>query len=164
MQRATGTVISGSQALQFFRRERYAGSDLDLYCRFDTARAVGEHLQHAEGYIYVPKRGRPGNDPHTLEWDRGGELTRSDALQLSFEADIDRVVARRSAAIASGVLEDEDMGPAPLDEVHRESYVDGEYSMAYVPRVFDFVKGALTVQLCVTYACPMDSILRFFGS
>ncbi|EPQ54924.1 hypothetical protein GLOTRDRAFT_25227, partial [Gloeophyllum trabeum ATCC 11539] len=54
LQARTATLISGSNALQFFDRKVYSGSDLDLY-------VYKEHLDEvcrwvmAEGYVFVPK-------------------------------------------------------------------------------------------------------------
>lgn len=53
LQARTGTLISGSVALQFFDREFYPCSDLDLYVHMRHRREVGRWLmQH--NYCFVP--------------------------------------------------------------------------------------------------------------
>lgn len=53
LQACTGTVISGSTALQFFDRSFYPGSDLDLYVPMTGRVRVGRFLLK-EGYKFVP--------------------------------------------------------------------------------------------------------------
>ena len=55
LQAKTGTIVSGSAALQFFHREFYPESDLDLYVFRVRRFEVGEFLLK-EGYKYVPER------------------------------------------------------------------------------------------------------------
>lgn len=58
LQARTGTLISGSFALQFFARTFYPDSDLDLYIPKDWLLDVVEWLVE-EGYTFVPVRGQP---------------------------------------------------------------------------------------------------------
>ncbi|KAH9899412.1 hypothetical protein C8Q73DRAFT_320240 [Cubamyces lactineus] len=53
LQARTGTLISGSCALQFFDRTVYPASDLDLYVHLCHRREVGRWLVQ-EGYTYEP--------------------------------------------------------------------------------------------------------------
>ncbi len=55
LQASTGTVISGSYALQFFDRSHYPESDLDIYVPFGSQRAIGEFLLGI-GYNFMPSR------------------------------------------------------------------------------------------------------------
>ena len=55
LQAATGTLISGSSALQFFDRKVWPESDLDLYAFARHRREVGRWLL-AEGYRYKPAK------------------------------------------------------------------------------------------------------------
>ena len=55
LQAATGTLISGSSALQFFDRKVWPESDLDLYAYARHRREVGRWLL-AEGYRYKPAK------------------------------------------------------------------------------------------------------------
>lgn len=55
LQARTGTLVSGSNALQFFDRSYYPGSDLDLYLHCGREREVGAFLL-AEGYAFRPSR------------------------------------------------------------------------------------------------------------
>ena len=59
LQAQTGTLISGSFALQFFARTFYCNSDLDLYCNYGDREEVGLWLLD-EGYAFVPS---PRQDP-----------------------------------------------------------------------------------------------------
>ena len=59
VQQLTGTLISGSQALQFFTREHYSSSDMDLYVRVDFAEALCTWLIASEGYEHMRRQ----NDP-----------------------------------------------------------------------------------------------------
>ena len=53
LQRSTGTIISGSTALQFFDRSYYPESDLDLYVPLCWRHQVGNYLLE-QGYTFVP--------------------------------------------------------------------------------------------------------------
>jgi hypothetical protein len=53
VQAHTGTLISGSNALQFLDRTFYEGSDLDLYVDDQYRKEIGHYLQK-EGYCFVP--------------------------------------------------------------------------------------------------------------
>lgn len=55
LQAATGTLISGSNALQFFSREVYPGADLDLYTHPGHTHQVGLWLIRREGYTFQPR-------------------------------------------------------------------------------------------------------------
>lgn len=55
VQARTGTLVSGSNALQFFDRSHYPESDLDLYVHSHWGLEVGNHLLQA-GYCFVPTR------------------------------------------------------------------------------------------------------------
>jgi hypothetical protein len=56
LQASTGTVISGSTALQFFERTVYSESDLDLYVEHQHCRPMASWLQ-CIGYEYIPRQG-----------------------------------------------------------------------------------------------------------
>jgi hypothetical protein len=53
LQATTGTIISGSAAVQFFDRALYKDSDLDLYMQHQSARPMALWLQSI-GYAFVP--------------------------------------------------------------------------------------------------------------
>jgi hypothetical protein len=53
LQASTGTLISGSNALQFLDRTVYEDSDLDLYLSVGVELVVGQYLQ-GEGYAFAP--------------------------------------------------------------------------------------------------------------
>jgi len=53
LQATTGTIISGSAAVQFFDRTVYEDSDLDLYVQHQSARPIALWLQSI-GYVFVP--------------------------------------------------------------------------------------------------------------
>ena len=58
LQAQTGTLISGSTALQFFLRTLYVQSDLDLYVQRAARFEVGRWLL-ATGYNFVPTGAQP---------------------------------------------------------------------------------------------------------
>ena len=63
MQYETGTVVSGSFALQFFVRSYYLTADLDLYVTHSGAEKVGSWLQE-NGYTYVPAKKKTAGKGH----------------------------------------------------------------------------------------------------
>ncbi|KAG7088806.1 hypothetical protein E1B28_012766 [Marasmius oreades] len=58
VQALTGTLISGSMALQLLNRKRYPESDLDLYVEHRYSSFLGSFLE-AIGYEFKPTRGQP---------------------------------------------------------------------------------------------------------
>ena len=62
-QAITGAIISGSTAVQFFDRDIYANSDLDVYVEHQAARPLALWLERI-GYFFVP---RQGTEFQTLE-------------------------------------------------------------------------------------------------
>lgn len=54
-QAITGTIISGSTAVQFFERDVYTPSDLDLYVEHQAARPMTQWLESI-GYSFVPQQ------------------------------------------------------------------------------------------------------------
>lgn len=61
----TGTIISGSTAVQFFDRTFYVDSDLDLYVQHQSARPIALWLQSIN-YEFVPCK-----DPYFQSLDAG---------------------------------------------------------------------------------------------
>ncbi|KAI0323629.1 hypothetical protein GY45DRAFT_1264285, partial [Cubamyces sp. BRFM 1775] len=55
LQARTGTLVSGSVALQFFDRTRYETSDLDIYVYLPFRREVGRWLL-SQGFEFTPSR------------------------------------------------------------------------------------------------------------
>jgi hypothetical protein len=53
VQASTGTLISGSNALQFLDRTVYEDSDLDLYVAWGAELVVGRYLR-SDGYVFAP--------------------------------------------------------------------------------------------------------------
>lgn len=54
LQARTGTLISGSNALQFLDRTYYPESDLDLFVHPGHSREIGLWLMRHEGYVFTP--------------------------------------------------------------------------------------------------------------
>lgn len=54
LQARTGTLVSGSNALQFMDRTVYEGSDIDIYVNPGHLQEVALFLKDAEGYIFLP--------------------------------------------------------------------------------------------------------------
>lgn len=72
LQARTGTLISGSNALQFFDRTFYPESDLDLYTHPGHSREVGLWLMRWEGYKFAPSPSQNGAGFEALvkdDWD-----------------------------------------------------------------------------------------------
>ncbi|EIW78017.1 hypothetical protein CONPUDRAFT_146078 [Coniophora puteana RWD-64-598 SS2] len=61
LQARTGTLISGSDALQFLERTVYPGSNLNIYTHPGHTLEVLDWLVNAEGYRYAPFPRRPRN-------------------------------------------------------------------------------------------------------
>jgi hypothetical protein len=109
MQARTGTIISGSSALQFFARTSYPDSDLDLYTALHGAAEVADFITKAD-YTYVPRehqelewmaelreaarRTREETSPSEYDWD-GGMATLLDFTKGAEK--IQLIVARESA-------------------------------------------------------------------
>ena len=66
LQAKTGTLISGSNALQFLDRAFYPESDLDIYTHPGHTREVGSWLIHQEGYTFMPDEEQ--EDFGSLDW------------------------------------------------------------------------------------------------
>jgi len=73
----TGTLISGSTALQFFDRTVYEDSDLDLFVEHASARPITLWLESI-GYMFIPSKDA---DYQTLEMalDKKPETNADDA-------------------------------------------------------------------------------------
>ena len=57
LQARTGALVSGSSALQFFNRQIYADSDLDIYVSLKRSREVCEWVME-QGFRYLSKAGQ----------------------------------------------------------------------------------------------------------
>ena len=68
LQAKTGTLISGSNALQFLDRTFYPESDLDIYTHPGHAREVGDWLVQKEGYTFLPTATQMHSDFGLLSW------------------------------------------------------------------------------------------------
>lgn len=69
LQARTGTLISGSSALQFFARTFYPESDLDLYIHSNWLPDVVEWIVQ-QGYVFVPAEGQPADWKEAAKWGR----------------------------------------------------------------------------------------------
>lgn len=87
LQARTGTLISGSFALQFLGRLFYPESDLDLYVAMHARREVGEWIL-AQGYSYVPYENQEDDFEEALigevEWNAMEYFSRGIAGVFSF--------------------------------------------------------------------------------
>ncbi|KAK7682806.1 hypothetical protein QCA50_014190 [Cerrena zonata] len=77
LQARTGSLISGSAALQFFDRSYYPESDLDIYVPFKHRIEVGLFL-FKEGYQFEPGRGQDDGFHATLSVDRRADFDEYD--------------------------------------------------------------------------------------
>jgi len=62
-------LISGSQVVQFFEREKFIGSDMDIYTSIGSVTKMASWL-HAEGYIYTGSYGTYHSEPYAHSIDR----------------------------------------------------------------------------------------------
>jgi len=62
-------LISGSQVVQFFEREKFLGSDMDIYTSIGSVTKMSNWLQ-TEGYIYTGSYGTYDSEPYTHSIDR----------------------------------------------------------------------------------------------
>ncbi|EIW61531.1 uncharacterized protein TRAVEDRAFT_27113 [Trametes versicolor FP-101664 SS1] len=142
MQARTGTLVSGSSALQFFDRTLYPESDLDLYVHARHRREVGRWLVE-EGYAFAPTEHQ---DPRFEVEVVHGMTTREDGIYsmpgvaaiLTFTKPAPRLGAQRVVA-----EESEEELEVQLEE--RE------------PR-------PLKVQIIVAKNTPMEAILAFHST
>jgi hypothetical protein len=82
LQRETGTLISGSVALQFLERTVYPESDLDLYTHPVHTLDVGRWLIVEEGYSFVPTEMQSPNHfiPHNVSFPWRRTFPRTDVI------------------------------------------------------------------------------------
>ena len=137
LQSHTGTIVSGSNALQFFDRTCYIGSDMDIYVHPGHALEVGLWLIKEEGYTFLPSRSQHGQ---TFE-----NLVKKD--------DINCTVPRSYK---------EHKGP-PNDRDHFKEYrfdgIDGVYNFVKI-----IGGNALVIQVMLTKYNSLDVILHFHFS
>ena len=153
IQAETGTIISGSSALQFFNREIFEDSDLDLYLHPGHLERIGAWLMKSEGYIYITE------DPNV-------PVTEQQTLH-GFQA----------FKTASMLIDRPILHPSPVfspDIHHPGLEVPSSPSVPYFPA--DVIKGCMTfvcnmgshdqrlVQLMVTEYNLLDAILQFHSS
>jgi hypothetical protein len=58
LQARTNTLVSGSNALQFFDKTFYPEADLDLYTHPGHSFEIAQFLVEAQGYHYAPREGQ----------------------------------------------------------------------------------------------------------
>ncbi|OJT15482.1 hypothetical protein TRAPUB_7353 [Trametes pubescens] len=141
MQARTGTLISGSSALQFFDRTVYPESDLDLYVHAKHRREVGRWLIE-EGYAFAPTEHQ---DPRFEVEIVHGMTTREDGIYsmpgvaaiLTFTKPVPRAVHR--------FVEEESDEQLDVQLEEREPH-------------------PLKVQIIVAKNTPMEAILAFHST
>jgi len=137
LQARTGTVVSGSNALQFFDRTCYEGSDMDAYVHPGHALEVGLWLIKKEEYTFIPHYSQSN---------------------LTFEA----LIAKDDVNFTSPRSYKEHRGPAnPCNyfNEYRFTGVDGVYNFVRI------VKGNYKrIQVMLTKYNPLDVILHFHSS
>lgn len=90
LQAHTGTLVSGSNAFQFFERTYYEESDIDVYVHPGHGQEVGVHLMKVEGYDYFGTC----HHPSEVQVDGTGDIV---------DFSIDEIVARESSYLATSV-------------------------------------------------------------
>ncbi|KAI0355447.1 hypothetical protein OH77DRAFT_1424945 [Trametes cingulata] len=143
LQARTGTLVSGSCALQFFARTVYPESDLDLYVHMRHRREVGRWLLR-EGYTFVPT---------AFQDER-------------FEVEVVHGMAQGAHGIyrmpgVAGILTF--MRPAPREIRPPSAYVDvEEEEVEGEPQQQQ--QRMLKVQVIVAKNTPMEAILAFHST
>ena len=153
IQAETGTIISGSSALQFFDREIFEDSDLDLYLHPGHLERIGAWLMKSKGYIYITE------DPN---------------VPVTEQQTLHRFQAFKTASMLIDCLI---LYPSLVfsPDIHCPGLeVPSSPSVPYFPT--DVIKGCMTfvhnmgshnqrlVQLMVTDYNPLDAILQFHSS
>lgn len=152
LQAQTGALISGSSALQFFDRETYEDSDLDVYLHPGHLKQIGAWLMEAEGYTYITEN---SNTPVTLQ----PTLHHFDAFRLACN-NLDHPISH----------------PTPVFDPEIRRPIEGPASPTIPYFQGDVIQGCTTfvwdageqnqrlVQLMVAKYNPLDTILQFHSS
>ncbi|OJA21065.1 hypothetical protein AZE42_06812 [Rhizopogon vesiculosus] len=91
LQARTGTLIAGSNAVQFLDRTFYPNADMDLYVHPGHVREVLDYLVEREGYAFRPNSTQPADyrEIASDEWDgtevRGEPFEREEELSLYYD-------------------------------------------------------------------------------
>ncbi|KII94493.1 hypothetical protein PLICRDRAFT_120574 [Plicaturopsis crispa FD-325 SS-3] len=139
LQARTGTLISGSSALQFLDRTVYPGSDLDLYVEGRYALSIEEWLVNSAGYSYRP---------------------RPSLSKISFKAVLDVLLATdpTDPRFRLGTFFGD-----PFDDDY--SSVGGVGAVfTFVKPAISALSEELEVQLIATSLTPVETILRFHST
>lgn len=152
LQAQTGTLVSGSSALQFFDREIYEGSDLDVYLHPGHLERVGGWLMEEEGYTYMTE------DPSTPVTPQP-TLNNFEAFKMACTA-MDRHIAYPSPVFNLNVRRPTDN---PLSRTVR--YLQPDVIQGCMTFVRDLgSQNQRLVQLMTTKYNPLDAILQFHSS
>lgn len=141
LQHQSGTVVSGSSALQFIDRTFYPTSDLYLYCHGVHALELCTWLMEAEHYSFRPSRYLP---------------------TLSFE---DTIAHIGGTVPPPRGVDDSDTDNSDTDEETEFN----EYDTRSLRDVYSFVRQTsegetLLVQVLVAKYCPLHAIISFHSS
>jgi hypothetical protein len=140
LQARTGTLVSGSNALQFFDRSFYPESDLDVYLHRGREREVGNFLL-ADGYTFQPtaRQFEEFSEQERNTWHRDQRPFRFPVASSCFRSAMD------------------------LDEEYKPAKSWGLLFVLYFSKLS--VTGAeLKVQLLIAEHSPMEAVLRFHSS
>jgi hypothetical protein len=142
LQARTGTLVSGSDALQFFERKRWPGADLDLYAHPFEWKDVGRWLIDHAGYTFQPN-----------------------SVQVpTFE----EAVNENTLPLTGGNGDAEELPDDDIEAFHFQH----RYRIAGVKAVFSFLKPdhkqpggpPLKVQVIAAKVSPLQCILSFHTS
>ncbi|KAH9899413.1 hypothetical protein C8Q73DRAFT_679801 [Cubamyces lactineus] len=142
LQARTGTLVSGSCALQFFDRTIYPESDLDLYVHMCHRQEVGRWLIQ-EGYVYEPTSHQDPNFELEVALEHEDSFWEEYAGEIS---SIYKVFTFKKRVSTSEWL---------LADVEHHSIAGLKPSEG---------RGELTVQLIVPKKAPMEVILGFHST
>lgn len=138
LQARTGTLISGSSALQFLDRTVYPGSDLDLYVEGRYALSIGEWLVNSAGYSYRP---RPSQSK----------------IPLKALLDVLLATGPTDPRFRLGTFFSD-----PFDDYSSVGGVGAVFT--FVKPAISALSEELEVQLMATSLTPVETILRFHSS
>ncbi|KAF7978619.1 hypothetical protein HWV62_45099 [Athelia sp. TMB] len=138
MQARTGTVISGSNVVQFFDRTYYEEADLDLYVNPGHGEEVGVHMVATQGYRVVERV------------DEQDDQNRQDAqVTLNLQDSLGRVVGMATGAHNAAML---------TRYTQRSVHV-----VCFLERITDN-GNKLRAQIIVTSDCVFNAIMNFHST
>lgn len=142
LQARTGSLISGSFALQFLNRTCYEGSDLDLYVHSGHTEEVGLWLMQ-QGYAWLNRHSKPGRSQPTADPEE-------------FKRRVSEVDPSWGAPPGIGIGNGR--------ETRKRDHVSKKYHTTGILEVFTFMDGGKKIDVIVSKKNPLDCVLQFHSS